>query len=412
MPITLNEVASAVTELQRKLGTGASLPAAGNILKGAGPGATGWAALTIADVQGLQDALDNLTPSVTWDSITGKPSTFTPALHSHALADITNLETSLTALANQLAIGATIGNSPAAGSMLFVGASGVLDQDANNLHYNSANGVVTIKRRLAIGKDAAYGTDPLNFYDSFGTFDQLFQISERITDCSRNYIMAQFSGIELDPATDPECYLAQGGQSGVVTRLGNTRNFGAMDLVGYEYYAQHNASSPINGMIGLTAFVGKGSATGTCVDMTGIRVYGLMGRGGGVTTGHGVWIQGVQNGGATYTNFYGLRISNQFRTGQTSNNCFALHTAGGRVWFSTGGAAIVGLTVQGAVSQSVPVQEWRDSGNAVMTAIRNNGGFMPATLSDGAAANNTLYFSSTQDKLCYKDSTGTVQTLH
>ena len=37
----------------------------------------------------------NSAGSVAWSSITGKPSTFTPSAHTHAISDITNLETTL-----------------------------------------------------------------------------------------------------------------------------------------------------------------------------------------------------------------------------------------------------------------------------------------------------------------------------
>jgi hypothetical protein len=52
------------------------------------------------DVQGLQSVVDI---SLDWNSITGKPETFAPSTHTHAIGDVTGLETSLTTLTNNLA---------------------------------------------------------------------------------------------------------------------------------------------------------------------------------------------------------------------------------------------------------------------------------------------------------------------
>lgn len=61
------------------------------------------------DVQGLQQSVADI--SLDWDSITGKPETFAPSTHTHAIGDVTGLETSLTSLSNNLAtIDADIAN--------------------------------------------------------------------------------------------------------------------------------------------------------------------------------------------------------------------------------------------------------------------------------------------------------------
>lgn len=44
--------------------------------------------------------------------------------------------------------------------------------------------------------------------------------------------------------------------------------------------------------------------------------------------------------------------------------------------------------------------------------IRPSGAIRPATITDSAAENNTLYYSSTTNKLVYKDSSGTVNNLY
>ena len=40
--------------------------------------------------------------SVAWGDVTGKPSTFAPATHEHAIADVTGLQTALDAITDRL----------------------------------------------------------------------------------------------------------------------------------------------------------------------------------------------------------------------------------------------------------------------------------------------------------------------
>lgn len=51
------------------------------------------------------------------------------------------------------------------------------------------------------------------------------------------------------------------------------------------------------------------------------------------------------------------------------------------------------------------VTSWRGS-------IRNDGSFIPASIADTDANNNSIYYSTTQSKLVYKDSGGTVNDLY
>lgn len=44
--------------------------------------------------------------------------------------------------------------------------------------------------------------------------------------------------------------------------------------------------------------------------------------------------------------------------------------------------------------------------------IRNDGSIKPAVLADASAVNDSIYYSSTQSKLVYKDSGGTVNDLY
>lgn len=58
----------------------------------------------IATVTGLQSALDGksaATHSHTWDDVTGKPTTFAPAVHTHVISEVTGLQANLDALATR-----------------------------------------------------------------------------------------------------------------------------------------------------------------------------------------------------------------------------------------------------------------------------------------------------------------------
>ena len=74
--------------------------------------------------------------------------------------------------------------------------------------------------------------------------------------------------------------------------------------------------------------------------------------------------------------------------------------------------SVVGLTVQGAPSQTASLQEWKNSGGSVLASVTANGGFSPASMADASAANNTLYYSTDASKLVYKDAGGAVNNLY
>ena len=70
------------------------------------------------------------------------------------------------------------------------------------------------------------------------------------------------------------------------------------------------------------------------------------------------------------------------------------------------------FVVQGITSQTGDLQQWQDSSGTVLSRVRKDGSIQPASLSDSAATNNSLYYSTTQSKMCYKDSGGTVNNLY
>jgi len=69
------------------------------------------------------------------------------------------------------------------------------------------------------------------------------------------------------------------------------------------------------------------------------------------------------------------------------------------------------LKLKSAVSQSANIFEIRDSANTLLTNFSSNGAFQPVILTDENAPNSSLYYSSTQSRFVYKDSTGNYNNL-
>jgi hypothetical protein len=65
-------------------------------------------------------------------------------------------------------------------------------------------------------------------------------------------------------------------------------------------------------------------------------------------------------------------------------------------------AGAVTSVFKAIVSQSANLTEWRSSTDAVLSAVRPDGSWKPPQLADSAAVNDSLYYSTTQGKLCYK----------
>ena len=70
------------------------------------------------------------------------------------------------------------------------------------------------------------------------------------------------------------------------------------------------------------------------------------------------------------------------------------------------------LVVQGITSQTGDLVQHQDSSGTVLSRVKKDGSIQPASLSDSAATNNSMYYSTTQNKMCYKDSSGTVHTMY
>lgn len=67
-------------------------------------------------------------------------------------------------------------------------------------------------------------------------------------------------------------------------------------------------------------------------------------------------------------------------------------------------------TCQGSSANALSVLA--PGGGSTLSAIDKNGGFVPASMTDSTAQNNTIYYSTTANKLVYKDASGTVNNLY
>jgi hypothetical protein len=78
---------------------------------------------------------------------------------------------------------------------------------------------------------------------------------------------------------------------------------------------------------------------------------------------------------------------------------------------TTAGASAVPLVAK-AGNASANIQEWQSTTGTALTKVDAKGGIVPASMADASAANGTLYFSTTANKLVYKDAGGVVNALY
>lgn len=71
-----------------------------------------------------------------------------------------------------------------------------------------------------------------------------------------------------------------------------------------------------------------------------------------------------------------------------------------------------GIFLQGCASYTANYLEIQDSGNNVLTQIDSKGAWHPPSVADSAAQNNSIYYSTTANKLVYKDNGGGVNSLY
>ena len=73
----------------------------------------------------------------------------------------------------------------------------------------------------------------------------------------------------------------------------------------------------------------------------------------------------------------------------------------------------IAVTIKGAAAQAANLQEWQSNTGTTRLSVNKDGVMVFDTkISDTSAPNKSLYYSSTQDKLSFKDDAGVVHTLY
>jgi len=81
------------------------------------------------------------------------------------------------------------------------------------------------------------------------------------------------------------------------------------------------------------------------------------------------------------------------------------------VFGQSAGASQQAFVARAVASQTANIQEWQNSSGTALSSIKSDGSMGLSSLADSAATNNSLYYSTTSSKLCYKDSSGALHTL-
>lgn len=69
------------------------------------------------------------------------------------------------------------------------------------------------------------------------------------------------------------------------------------------------------------------------------------------------------------------------------------------------------FSVKGSSGQVSDIQQWVNNSGSVIGAIKADGSYQPASLTDAASTNNSAYFSSTTSRLTYKNSSGVLSSF-
>jgi hypothetical protein len=72
----------------------------------------------------------------------------------------------------------------------------------------------------------------------------------------------------------------------------------------------------------------------------------------------------------------------------------------------------VALRIRRSSGQTASIQEWCESTGTVLSAVNADGSYKPARIADSAAVASSLYFSTTANKLVFKDAAGVVNNLY
>lgn len=108
----------------------------------------------------------------------------------------------------------------------------------------------------------------------------------------------------------------------------------------------------------------------------------------------------------------GLNLSNSLGTTSTYFGLNGLEIVGKNVTVFATLPTDVPFTARGATSQSANLFNFENVAGTVLAAVLQTGAIKPASMVDANAANDSIYFSTTQNKLCYKDALGVVNQLY
>lgn len=122
---------------------------------------------------------------------------------------------------------------------------------------------------------------------------------------------------------------------------------------------------------------------------------------------------GTAPSGASITNAYG----NYTEDVTAATNNYANFSNKGLNYFGdqvsvVGWQNVIQNVVKAYSSQAVNLVEWQNSSGTIMSGVSKNGGFIPVSMADSSAVNNTIYYSTTANRLVYKDSGGSVNALY
>lgn len=162
----------------------------------------------------------------------------------------------------------------------------------------------------------------------------------------------------------------------------------------------------MNTSVSVNGFVSGTNLYGNYIDLQFTKV------GTAVTNVYGFYYANSSVNG-TVTNDYGIYIEDI----TLATNNYALYTKKGISRLGdqlsvVGWQDVVQEIVKAYSSQTANLVEWQNSSGTAMAGVSKNGGLIPASMADSAAANNTVYYSTTASRLVYKDGSGTVNNLY
>jgi hypothetical protein len=303
--------------------------------------------------------------SLAWSKITGTPTT----LSGYGILTDADSRYAQLAAANTFTLGPNLFKAGADGNVALAARRHSSGSTANIQEWqNQAGGAVAYVSSsggLFATSTSIFGNDPnpnsgLPAYIPGAVYSDVFKVGHTFTDLTGiDFPEGIFSSVSIDHSANAPSVYAYSGDFGIVIPSGNTKSLGGM--AGINGIAQHKGTGAVSGIYGLNysgiltgaavvggvygAYLASYNEGGTLTDLYGTYVDAET-YGGATTNQYGVYVYTSASG---VTNNYGLYIGNV--SGGSSINR-AIHTAGGEVRHLTGAAAVVGMSIQAAASQS------------------------------------------------------------